>query len=68
MDPKLRALILFVVTAASIPILEALAKLDAEAVVRDPRPWALGLTAAAIRAAAVAVLGWMVDQRLTPRS
>lgn len=67
MDPKVRSVILFVVVAAAMPVLEALAKLDLEAVYRDPRPWAFGLATATIRAGAGAFLGWLVDQRLSPR-
>lgn len=66
MTPELKSVIVFVVATASVPVLEALAKLDAEAVLSDPKPWAIGLAAAAIRAAASALLGRLVERRLSP--
>lgn len=67
MSPKVRSFILFVIVAAAVPVLEALVKLDAEAVLRDPKPIAIGLGVAAIRAAAAAVLSRAVESRYAPR-
>lgn len=67
MTPAQRSAILFVVLAASVPVFEALVRLDAEAVLRDPRTWLVGVLAAAVRAGAGAVLARIVERQVTPR-
>lgn len=66
MTPQTKAIIVFVVSTAAVPVLEALVKLDANAVLADPKPWVIGVAAAAIRAAASAVLGKLVQSRFAP--
>jgi hypothetical protein len=66
MTPALKETLAFILTAASIPVLEALVKLDANAVLAEPKPWLIGIAAAAIRAAAGAVLGKLVARQIVP--
>ena len=66
MSPQTKALIVFLVSTAAVPVLEALVKLDANAVLADPKPWLIGVAAAAIRAAASAALGKLVQERIAP--
>lgn len=67
MTPELRSALVFIITAASVPILEALVKLDGDAVLAEPRPWLIGVATAAIRSAASAILGRLVSERMIPR-
>ena len=67
LSPNQRAVLLFVITTASVPILEALVKLDLDQVLRDPSTWAIGVLAASVRAAAGALLGRLVESRVMPR-
>lgn len=66
MTPELKGVLVFIITSASIPVLEALVKLDANAVLAEPKPWLIGICAAAIRAAASAALGRLVADRIVP--
>lgn len=56
MTEGVKQTILFVLTAAVVPLLEALVKADLAQVLADPRPWGLGLATAMVRAAASAML------------
>lgn len=67
MDHNGKALALFLLTAALVPVLEALAKFDANAVLADPKPWLVGLLTATVRAAASAGLAKLVTEELPRR-
>jgi hypothetical protein len=66
MSPRIAQALLFLGTAALVPVLEALWKLDANAVMADPKPWLIGVAATSIRAVAGAALAKLVEQRATP--